>query len=442
VLDVFHGLILRAKRSAFVRQASVVASGTFVAQLLTLLSLPLVTRLFSPAEIGAVALFAAFAQVAIRLGGLRYESALLLVRSENQLTHLMLLCLGLTVVVTAVSMGTFFAVHRFDILGFGELPAWTLGFMPAVVLGGTAFAVLRMWLLRSEQVGEIRRATIARSLGHFVVRISGGLAGLGLLALIVAELVAAWMAVGAALRAFMRQARRRTRALRLVLVRRLARRYAKFPLLELPSVLIDGLALALPIPIVASLFGLEAAGLYTLAHRLLALSSGQVSGAVADIFQMRFATAVRADSIGAGRTLYWQVLKALALFGLPPFVLVMVLAPPLTGLVFGERWSESGTLMAIMVPWLYGGFVVSTLSRVLVVLQRQELKLMYDALALALVLICFWVAQAQVLSLTTMVGLLAAVRIGAYGGFLALQLVALRGADKVAPGGGQQRVPG
>ena len=314
--------------------------------------------------------------------------------------------------------------------------------MPAVVLGATAFAVLRVWLLRSEQVREIRRATVARSVGHFVVRIGGGLAGLGLLALIVAELVAAWMAVGSALRAFLRQARRSTRALRLLLVRRLARRYAKFPLLELPSVVIDGLALALPIPIVTALFGLEAAGLYTLAHRLLALSSGQISGAVADIFQMRFATAVRTNSITAGRALYWQVLKALALFGLPPFLLVLVLAPPLTGLVFGERWAESGTLIAIMVPWLYAAFVVSTLSRVLVVLQRQELKLVYDVLALALVLLCFWVAQAQALSLPLMVGLLAAVRVGAYVSFLALQLVALRAAGKVASGRGQQSVPG
>ncbi len=95
-----------------------------------------------------------------------------------------------------------------------------------------------------------------------------------------------------------------------------------------------------------------------------------------------------------------------------------------------------------MVPWLYAAFVVSTLSRVLVVLQRQELKLVYDVLALVLVLICFWVAQVEALSLTTMVGLLAASRVGAYAGFLALQLVALRGAGKVASRSGQQSVSG
>ncbi|MEO1020499.1 MAG: lipopolysaccharide biosynthesis protein, partial [Pseudomonadota bacterium] len=60
----------------FLRKLSILASGTVLGQALVILSSPLLTRLFTPAEFGVFAVFAGLAGIAGGLAGLRYEFAI------------------------------------------------------------------------------------------------------------------------------------------------------------------------------------------------------------------------------------------------------------------------------------------------------------------------------------------------------------------------------
>ena len=171
------------------------------------------------------------------------------------------------------------------------------------------------------------------------------------------------------------------------------RRYAKFPLWETPSAWLDALALVLPLPLVATLYGAEAAGWFGLARTVVSVPNAQIGSAVADVFQMELAKAVLDQDASRARRLFYTIMKQVALFGLVPLIGIAAFSPWLIPIVFGKEWEPSGTAVVALAPWFYAALIISPLSRALSVLHAQELKLFYDMSAMILLLAAFCSAK-------------------------------------------------
>ena len=66
----------RLPGGAFARGVVTLASGTAAAQLLTVLALPLITRLYSPADYGTLAVYSSTITLLLVVASLRYEVAI------------------------------------------------------------------------------------------------------------------------------------------------------------------------------------------------------------------------------------------------------------------------------------------------------------------------------------------------------------------------------
>jgi hypothetical protein len=82
-----------------------------------------------------------------------------------------------------------------------------------------------------------------------------------------------------------------------------------------------------------------------------------------------------------------------------PLAINIVVVPWAFPMVFGQNWAGAGPVAASLAPWLYAAFVISPLSRALLVLQAQERKLFYDVTALGLLIGCYALASSLSLSL-------------------------------------------
>jgi O-antigen/teichoic acid export membrane protein len=77
------------------------------------------------------------------------------------------------------------------------------------------------------------------------------------------------------------------------------------------------------------------------------------------------------------RTSLW-----LFVIGLGPSIILAVFGESLFRVIFGHQWAIAGVLAALSTPWFLTQFVVSPLSRLVFVLNGQELKLIYDVIIL------------------------------------------------------------
>lgn len=371
-----------------------------MAQLIGICTLPLVTRLYTPAEIGTVSLFLSFFGFWATTIAFRYEHALMIASDDAESHVVHRLATILVFVMSLLGVPILWLLQKNNILEFQLLPVWTPLIAFPILLGFGLFMVYRSWALRGGLVSQISQASITRAGAMAATKLGLGIFGGGVVALFVAELVGALSSMHKLMQATTQHfAASKPPSIGFAQMRQAGLKYVKSPLLDTPSAWMDALALTLPLPMVASLYGAEAAGWFGLARMVLSLPNAQIGAAVADVFQMSLAEAVRDKDPHRARGVFYMLLKKLSLIGLMPLAINIVVVPWAFPIVFGQNWAAAGPVAASLAPWLYAAFVISPLSRALLVLQAQEQKLFYDVTALGLLIGCYVLASSLSLSL-------------------------------------------
>ena len=398
------------------KMIGLLAGSTALAQLIVVAAMPIVLRLYSAEDMGLVAMYLAFFGWWAPNLSLRFEKALLIVPEDVDSHHIFYCALLFVLLMSILGMPILFLLQFFNILGFALLPSWTPFFAGLGFFGFGVFMVARSWALRAQLFKNIAKAAVYRSLANVCSRMIIGFGGGGLVGLLISEIAGAFASMSSlliAVRSHFSQSRPDTFSLNSLV--QCLRKYKKFPLYEAPSVWLDALAAALPLPIIGSLFGAEQAGLYAVATMIVVLPNTQIGAAVADVFQVKLSEAVmRSDRIEV-QVLFRQWLTRLALVGLIPLVAVSLLAPLITGFVFGANWAPAGLYATLITPWYYAAFVVSPLSRAFSVLQAQEIKIFYDVLVLAILTGCYFAFTSTEIDIITAIAILSA---GQFIGFI------------------------
>lgn len=376
------------------RSIYLLAGSTAMAHLIVISAMPLVTRLYTPAQIGIASLFLSFFGFWSSTLSLRYEYALLIAANDEESHIVHRLASFLVIVMSLLGIPVLWMLQYFNVLEFELLPAWVPLFAFPVLVGQGLFMVYRSWALRGGLVQYITQASIARAAANAGTKLGLGFFGGSIIGLLAAELAGACVSMLKLMRAtqqhFAESMPKHIGFSQMVLT---GKKFRKFPLLETPSAWMDSLALALPLPLVASLYGAEAAGWFGVARMVVSVPNAQIGSAVADVFQMELAKAVLEDDGQRARSLFYSLLKKMALLGLIPLLGVTLVLPWMFPYIFGQQWEQAGAIGAALAPWLYAAFIISPLSRALSVLQAQEWKLVYDISAVSLMLGCFYIAK-------------------------------------------------
>ena len=374
------------------RRIAKLAGANVVAQVLTLLAAPIITRLYLPSEMGTAALLFSLTGFFGTLLLLRYEHAYMLVDQRDEELALTRLVLRLALVMLMLATATAAAVMIFEVLGYGYLPLWSLLFLvPLVFMRGLTSAA-RQVAVRDAQVGLIARAVLVGAAVLVGTRIVAGLFDAGLHGLLISRVlgIATTVAILAWpwLKPYWHAGLSRASG-----VAEVARRYRNFPTLEAPGLALNLAARLLPLPIIAAVYGTTEAGLFGLVFNVVFLPSRHVRKAIADVYHGEAAALVRkGDAVGLV-SLTGMFFRRLLLLGLLMLPAIIVLAPMLFGPIFGEQWASAGDIAVLFSPWLFAALLVVPISRVLSLLQRQDLKLFYDTITLVSILLGYWLAQ-------------------------------------------------
>lgn len=373
-----------APRSTFWRNVVVVAGGTAIAQAITLAATPILTRLFSPVEYGAFGVYLAAILVATAFASLRFEFAVPLpaeTRTAAALLVLALLAVAATSVLVAVVL-LLFGDQLARLVNAEALDPY-LWLLPLGVAGASAYQVLTYWAIRERQFGVIARTKVTQALAMTVVQIGSGVAGTGPVGLVAGGVVGQTAGCGRLTTGAVRQAGHAFRGLTRRTLRAAASRYRRFPILSTPSGLLNHLGIYFPVILLSAFYGPRYAGLFALTQRAINVPLVLVSTSVAQTY-MGEAAALRRERPAGMLSLFDSTAKRLALLGLVPVVLMMLVAPEVFSLVFGARWREAGEFVQVLGPMLLMQLVSLSLSQTLNILERLGTQLAYDGIRLAL----------------------------------------------------------
>lgn len=359
------------------------AGGTTIAQAITILVSPILTRLYHPEAFGLVALFATMTSIIGVVACLRYELAILLPKNDDEAANVLGASLLAATFMAAMS-GLLVLLCRGPILRLLETEALTsyLWLIPIIVLFSAAYTALNYWNSRMKLFGRQAITRTAQSFttnGFQLALGSAGLVSAGSLiwgtvgGTIIATLILAtlvWREDGPLFR----------KAVRLDKIVESFKRHRKLPLFDSWGSLLNMASQQLPILVLGIYFTEVLVGYYALAYRVIYLPMTLIGGAIGQVFFQRAAEVhSKGGDLGA---LVTVVFRRLVMVALLPSLLITSVGREMFVLIFGSNWIEAGTFAQILGLWMFFRFVSAPLTTLFVVLDRLELALVVHVVLL------------------------------------------------------------
>lgn len=372
-----------SKPSTFATDVFKLATGTTLAQIIVVLTSPLLTRLYGPEAFGFYALFTSITGILGVIACMRYELAIMLPKTDEEAANL----LGLSLLSVTVISGLTVPALYFGgdaLLSLLRAPGLEpyLILVPVFVFISGVFLALNYWNSRTKHFGRLSVARITSSLATTGTQLGAGFAGYATGgSLIGANLVGVSVSTGV----LSGQIWRDDRAL---LCRSISwrgmleglKRYKKFPLIDSSSALMNTVSWQLPAFLLAAFFSPAVVGFYALGMRILKLPMSLIGSAIAQVFFQRAAEAYKSGNLATIVRSIAEVLLKLIVF---PVLLLAVVGPELFSFAFGDIWGEAGVYIQILSIWIIFWFLYSPLSTIYVVLEKQKLGLWFNVVNLS-----------------------------------------------------------
>jgi O-antigen/teichoic acid export membrane protein len=359
---------------SFHRIVAILAGATAASQLINIAALPLVARIFPADQVGMLSVALSAAMIAFPLVTLQLPYAIPQEQNDRKAELLAAAILILAAFLTVILGGLVYLFGPILSRAWGidwHVVLTGLCILPAIVL----YEVSRMLVARQGGFASMARQTVAMSLTRAVSQIVGGFAGGGVIALVAGEISGRLISLGLLWRSLVPVVvaiLSRTGKLVAMLLKRRA-----FAFVATPSALLDNLGGYLPTMAIANAYGVQAAGHFFMAQRVVGLPIAMLVQASAEAVHVRGVAMLEEGR----RTLTRFVLRAVLVFSLIGIALIIALKTFLSWVwpvVFGPEWEAARAFAGLMLVAALFQSIAGPLSRLLIVTGRQAWKYAFD----------------------------------------------------------------
>ncbi len=354
--------------SSFGKSTIILTIGTFIAQLIGILATPILSRIYKPEDYGIVALFAAFVAMCSTVITLRYETRILLPKSNSEAKKLVTLVFWLSIIFGLLLIGFFVIVPSSFIekVGLKELSSWLIAAVGASV-ATSIITVVTNWFNRNAQYKQIAGLRILQAVSVSILGISAGLLSVAN-GLLYSQLLALFLTLIIFIYFGHKSIDRNVSVNDLIKV---AKIHKRGPIYLLPTAILDVVTLQIPFFLISFWFSNTMTGNYRMAYSLLLLPSSLIGSAVAQVFFQRFSE-IWPNAL-AGKKLLIKTWKVLFLIGVVPMLIIIFFGKPIFTIALGDSWADAGKIASILAPMVFGSLIHSPTSSTLTVMGHEKL---------------------------------------------------------------------
>lgn len=375
--------IIKSKffQSDFIRNVLTLMTGTALAQLIPLMIAPVLSRIYSPAEFGRLALYMSIVQILGAVANGRYELAIVLPKERMEGVQLTLVSIMITIGVSLFSLLgiLFFSEQISQLLGDPKLSSW-LFMVPISVLMIGLFNALNYYNIREKKFKDIAKANVFKSSGGSIFQLFLGFAKYTAGGLIVGQVMSHFFGNIRLMKHFLKE-KDTIKQTQWMDLKSLANRYIDFPKFSLWGIFFNTLSVNLSNLFISWFYTLSSVGYYSHAYRYLGLPVALMSKSIGQVYFQKLSVAKLDKDVAV--KVFFSTLKKLTIASLAIFVPLFFIIEELFSLLFGEEWRIAGNYASYLIPLFFIRFIFAPLSLSNVVFEKQKIALYCQILIIA-----------------------------------------------------------
>lgn len=385
-------------KGSFLRSLAILASGSFLAQVIMFLSSPIMTRMYSASEIGQYTLVLTVIGMFGSVICARYDMAIVSEESEENVLPLIVLCSLCAVVLSCII--TVGSVAYYLVQGYSLKQVMFNGiFIFILLLLNGASNILISYNNRCREYGVMTSVNLIRTVAKQVVMILGGkfapIAG----TLVVSEAVGTIFGVNKQVETLKRKTRRFKgfRDVTKLQVQNVAQKHKKQALFSTPALFASNFSYSSINLFINTLFGSAILGYYSLSYRLLGLPLNIISSNVSRVYLEEASREYqRAQSY---RATFIRTSAMLVAIAIPMTAVLFILSPRLCSVFFGKDYYTAGVYLRYLAPMFGIRFVVSPLSVGMQISQKQNFELQFQCFFVLASVVSYIIAKVNAMTI-------------------------------------------
>ena len=384
IIAKIRSLFINSYQSTYVRKIGLLVAGSGSAQVVMLVTAPILSRTYSPEDFGNYGVYLSILTVGKVFTTLRYERGIMLTRSKAERHGIfeLIIIISMTCAVLTFLALTLFSQTLESFLSHIDIAVWRRLLTIGLLLAGMQIA-LRFLILKESAYKILSIILFCTSLTLALSQLtfsiwnteSGLLIG-HVFSLVIMVPVSFYIAIRNRWLDFSKYS-----ITNFSRVRKSATRNIEFPKYMTWSAVCNSMTPQVIIFASNYLFDPGVVGQIFLAERILKRPTLLLGRAISDTSLEEASNKSRSRLL----KIYKSRLKKIAFVGAVPFALLFVILPWLFPFVFGESWRVSGIYAQILVPCLYMRLVSSPFIPLFTVLREQRIYFGWSAARLVLI---------------------------------------------------------
>lgn len=371
------GFLKEIKTSSFFKNTSQIVTGNMISQILSIIFMPIISRLYGPIFFGEFGVFNATLNLVSGFVCLGLVSAIVSPEDDQEASAIYKVCL-ISVSTFTIVMLTLVLLFApvFQVINISANYYWVCILIGAFLVVNNWASMTYIWGNRQKDYKLLMYNPIIASVVNFVVAFGFGIIGVKSYGLVVGAILSQ-VAVLIHLLTRLRPMnfKHSFDDLKHVLIK-----YKDFPKYQMPSNFLKGFGAQFPILIMSFYFGTSFVGQYNMGQRLLFLPITIVGGAMGQV-HFKQATDLANNGHDVGEFTY-KVVKSILIFAFIPLLLFAVFGQLMFKIFLGVQWGMAGTIAQIRSYEFLFTTMVFSVSYILVVLKKQKMMLVYTVLTL------------------------------------------------------------
>ncbi len=385
-------------KSEFSRNVLTLMTGATIAQAIPILASPILTRLYSPSDFGILSLFVSIVTIFGAIANGRYELAIMLPEKEEDAVNVFALSILIAFFLSLLLMIIVVIFHDSIILLLNNkaISLW-LYIMPVVVLLIGIFNSLNYFHTRKKEFKLIAKSNMFKTMIAAIIQVGLGILHGGVSGLISGRVFLYIVANLVLLRDVLNK-----KKYSLISIPRMKFnfiRYLNFPKYSMVANLANILSRNLINILISLFYSISTLGLYSLVNRVLSMPMVLIGRSYGQVFYQK-ATEEKHIS-GSAKVIFNRTYKRLTLVSIIIGLILFFLIKDAFAIIFGEQWRIAGYYCQILLPLFLVRFIVSPISIINSIFEKQKISLYWQIGLLILTLSVFIITKVMDLSFVT-----------------------------------------
>ncbi len=380
-------------KSSFFRSFLYLTSGSFLAQLIIICVSPIMTRLYSPEQIGEYTLVLTSISLFGSIICTRYDMVIV---SEKEEINALSLC-SLSFFISIIFGFLIFIGYLvyFTCLGYSFKRTFlTCSCIYLLLLLQGLNNILISYNNRKCEYKLMTSVYLIRVIAKESVMVLGGLLHPSTFFLILAEILGTIFGVKRQSKSLIKDSKAYSLFhLDKHLLLQNAKKYRKQPLYSSPALFANSFSYSSINYFVNGLFGIETLGYYSITYRLLALPLNVVGLNISKLYFEEISH--KKNQNRRYVDIFFKTSFFLLLISIPMVIVLMLFSPWACSFVFGKDFYVSGLYLRILAPMFALRLIVSPLTVGLIVSDKQKYDLLLQAMLFTSSIICYLATKAS-----------------------------------------------